>query len=509
MKHFLALPAVLRASLFLVAASHHGFSVHDDLLAFPQYEIQFEEDYVSEQHAQTKLQVQLSNEGEAAYSDDAGADVQAYNAQYGEGRVGEDGGKEDESGNYSYESLVLDGQKYLCSIPRILKQDSSDSGNETAQTKAEEDRELERANDRGWELLQGMQGNCVYFISGWWSYRFCFKGGVKQFHQLPPGRGIQPFPPVEDPGVEAYMLGQFKDSNKDARDRPVGDDGSGDGSLNVGRSRETHHSAIGELVQRGETRYLVQKLEGGTVCDLTGKDRKIEIQFHCNPNTPDRISLIKETSTCTYLMIIQTPRLCSDVAFLPPQRDQPNRISCRPILGSSEDIQQYEQDLQQIKKEDEEAEIWLEHNDAAQAFGVEFGKTAPLVVGGIEIGGHRVVPEDSQIEKSAIVGGGKETYVDTIANSAGKVLSPEKLKELGLINEEDVQKLRKQLEEVAKGATWKLDVIDTPRGREYRGIIGDDDDKDEDSVDGRKEKAEGAEKVKKGKKQKDTYRKEL
>ena len=41
-----------------------------------------------------------------------------------------------------------------------------------------------------------------------------------------------------------------------------------------------HHSSGsgGELVQRGENRYLVQRLGGGTKCDLTGKERKTEVQ---------------------------------------------------------------------------------------------------------------------------------------------------------------------------------------------------------------------------------------
>ena len=53
MKHFWALPAVLRPALVL--ASQHAFSVQDDLLAFPQYEVHFSEDYVSEEQAQLHI----------------------------------------------------------------------------------------------------------------------------------------------------------------------------------------------------------------------------------------------------------------------------------------------------------------------------------------------------------------------------------------------------------------------------------------------------------------------
>lgn len=33
-----------------------------------------------------------------------------------------------------------------------------------------------------------------------------------------------------------------------------------------------------ELQANGELKYLVQKLAGGTLCDITGKDRRIELQ---------------------------------------------------------------------------------------------------------------------------------------------------------------------------------------------------------------------------------------
>jgi protein OS-9 len=56
------------------------------------------------------------------------------------------------------------------------------------------------------------------------------------------------------------------------------------------------------------------------------------------------------------------------------------------------------------------------------------------------------------------------------------MLSKEDLKRLGLPDMEAVEKLRKELEKYAKGEQWKLDVVDTPAGREYRAIVGSDDD---------------------------------
>ena len=54
-----------------------------------------------------------------------------------------------------------------------------------------------------------------------------------------------------------------------------GEQWKGEGALEVSRRKSAE---TGELVERGESRYLVQRLEGGTVCDLTGKPRRVEVQ---------------------------------------------------------------------------------------------------------------------------------------------------------------------------------------------------------------------------------------
>ena len=95
-------------------------------------------------------------------------------------------------GKETYETMWLHDQEYLCSIPIIEPPPKNETSE--AEAIAEEKKELARATDRGWELLQDLgAGNCLYFISGWWSYSFCYSEGVTQFHQTPPqpGRSLQ------------------------------------------------------------------------------------------------------------------------------------------------------------------------------------------------------------------------------------------------------------------------------------------------------------------------------
>ena len=90
----------------------------------------------------------------------------------------------------------------------------------------------------------------------------------------------------------------------------------------------------------GEQRYLVQKMGGGTWCELIKKNRRIEVQFQCDPSGGDRVAWIKETSTCSYLIVIHTPKLCNDLAFVPVKRvgegEGVHEIVCQKVAEREE-----------------------------------------------------------------------------------------------------------------------------------------------------------------------------
>lgn len=463
-----------------------------------QFEVTFSDDHVSEFQAQSRIasntpvNPDVIKDHESGFSDLATAD----NAKSDSPSHGKR-----EKERVEYDILTLQDQRYLCRIPQV-EAPTKDATNDTL-SRQDEEKELARANERGWELLQGMQGNCIYFYSGWWSYRYCHGQGVKQFHQLPPSLGIPTYPPVEDPNVHPFILGQL-----DTGEAAEGEKGLQNGD----KQKKTLEAskAVGTLETRGDQRYLVQRLSGGTECDLTGRERRIEVQvrdpcylcprstyaniefqFHCNPATSDRISLIKEVATCAYLMVIQTPRLCNDVAFMPPQVDSPNPITCSPIL-SHDEVPAYEAEVADAKAHAEIVE------QIANPFGhpEEDNKhtaagAAPTVVGGYTLGAHAYIPSTHTLEKSTIVGGGKETFIETIADSLGKTLTAETLKKYGLGDAKDVENLKKELEKIAKGKGWKLDVFDTPRGREYRGVVEDADEEEGKGKQGGEEKRDG------------------
>jgi len=364
-----------------------------------------------------------------------------------------------ESSIDSYESMVLHGKPYLCAIPHV----EIAQKNETtiAQSKAEEEAELARATDRGWELLKEMEGNCMFYISGWWSYSFCYNTNVKQFHQLPPGQGAPIFPPIEDPATPSYVLGKFPTDMIFPPSKQVSDGSSTN-------SNPSEKSSITSLQAKGEVRYLVQKLSGGTTCDLTGRPRKIEIQFHCHPQSADRIAWIKEISTCSYLMVVYTPRLCNDAAFLPPRENRANPITCREVVAEP-DIPDW-----QARR-------------AADLAGKLVNSGTPSgrpIVGGIEVGAmNHVGKEGQRLEPPANIqsGSGGNGKVELLAKQdpkekGGKVqrVSDEELKRMGL-EPALVEGARRELAEVAGGKGWKLEVFDGVEGRELRGVVEGED----------------------------------
>jgi protein OS-9 len=190
----------------------------------------------------------------------------------------------DDALEQTYEAVVLHGQRYLCSIPVIPEEIPQNDTTSAEEAKAEEEKELIRAADRGWELLEGMKGNCIYYVSGWWSYSFCYKDEVKQFHQLPQSRGVPHYPPVEDTSVHSFVLGRYPKEEKNKKAGAHKTLGSEQGSKEAfddegnATDEEEKGLEISRLETKGSSRYMVQRLSDGTECDLTGKPRKIDVQ---------------------------------------------------------------------------------------------------------------------------------------------------------------------------------------------------------------------------------------
>ena len=435
-----------------------------------QYEIVFSDSYISDEEAESSLAYSSSSlsahiKATSVAASTATSEVTAELSTRPPGAddtIGSSAGSDFMDVPESYEYMVLDSLPYLCSIPQVNKQKNESA---TSSSKGDEEKELARATDRGWELLKDMEGNCMYFVSGWWSYAFCYNKEVKQFHALPPGRAGTPiFPPTEDESVPSFVLGHFQDPRQSTKQVEGGSKG--------GKRIEQKTGAETTQIQtKGDMRYMVQKLGGGSTCDITGRPRKIEVQFHCHPQSADRIGWIKEVSTCAYLMVIYTPRLCNDVAFLPPKEHKAHQIICREIV-SEDGIAAWKA----RKAADTERKL-IGTKEAATS--------ARPVVGGIEVGGMKQVGQNGKRIDPPKVFDPTETHTEVVAKfdpkeGGGKVqkLSAQDLKNLEL-NPTAVQQMQEELQKMANNKAWRLEIVENGAGmRELRGILEDDDEEE-------------------------------
>lgn len=284
------------------------------------------------------------------------------------------------------------------------------------------------------------------------------------------------FPPVEDPTVPSYVLGKF--GERKINSHRVGMGGStpgGEGEKEAGLGMEDRSGATTQVQAKGtaSSRYLSQKLSGGTTCDLTGAPRRVEVQFHCYPQSTDKIGWIKEVSTCSYLMVVYTPKLCDDVAFLPPREEKAEPIVCKEVVREAE-VREWE-----ARKLNEMGRKGIGASKDREP-------ERPMV-GGIEVGGMKMVgKEGRRLEVPQMMQPGSHGHnmpptgpghTELLAKrdpkqEGGKVqrVSDEDLRKMGL-DAKAVDVARRQIEQVAEGKGWRLEVSDGPNGKELKGVV--------------------------------------
>ncbi|KJZ77126.1 Protein OS-9-like protein [Hirsutella minnesotensis 3608] len=462
----------LLAAVQLCRARNPGFSIHDDLLAFPQYEVVFSDKLIS------------SNDANALIQD--GSRHPTYSADFSQPTAGdareaaadEADGATDAPLSYTYEVMNMPPQRYLCSIP-IIKPSPPENQTANELAKAEEARELSRAAQKGWALLANLEDSCLYYMSGWWSYSFCKNREIVQFHALSASANGQP--PRKDPHTSEFVLGKVPMIPATAEHHTQ-------------RASSDSSSTPAELQVKGDQRYLVQKLEGGTVCDLTGRERTVEVQYHCVPNIKsDRIGWIKEVTICAYVMVVNTPSLCNDVAFLPPEETKANPISCQLISDGDGAAIPLLESAQSATKDVAAA---AESSEASA--GKDKSEKSEITIGGVVIGARKVLSTADEAGKPPVKlapprgfwagqGIGDDGLVEVIVRAAskedgGKVEAPsaEELKNLD-IDPEVLEEMKEKLAQMAGDAGWQLEIVEMNGGRfrELRGTVDDGEEGDQ------------------------------
>jgi protein OS-9 len=172
-------------------------------------------------------------------------------------------------------------------------------------------------------------------------------------------------------------------------------------------------------------------------------------------------------------MVIYTPRLCDDVAFLPPQQDEVHNIECREILMPDE------------VTEWEAVKEWYAVNQLADAAAdADAAQPELQIVGGIEVGGRKLVGmEGKQIEKGRVASAGEERVEVVAKRENGEIrkISKQVLKKYDL-DPEKVEDMKKLLDEQADGKDWTLEIVETNGVIMFQGKLAEDEDWGDDSA---------------------------
>ncbi|GAA5858491.1 hypothetical protein JCM8547_007330 [Rhodosporidiobolus lusitaniae] len=222
------------------------------------------------------------------------------------------------------------GQAFLCTVPAV-----TDEASRKADEQAEEDalaraEERERGVQHGLALLEPMKQGCLFQRQGWFTYSFCYGREIRQYHEIRVAGSVGP---SEDPHADSYTLGVAPETAALTAGPKYGS-----GSPELAKSDSYIPSKLGGGDGAGWDeggKYLVQTWSDGTICDKTGTPRMVEVQYHCSTQTLDRIALIRETSICRYVLLIHTPRLCSEPLFIEGQLKQQApaaTIECQPVV---------------------------------------------------------------------------------------------------------------------------------------------------------------------------------
>ncbi|KAF8567370.1 hypothetical protein P879_10862 [Paragonimus westermani] len=147
-------------------------------------------------------------------------------------------------------------------------------------------------------LLSKLDGSdCLHLCwlqhRGWWTYELCYKRHILQYREENKRR------------ISEILLGRFdSETNWDVPDRNLTD----------------------------EPFFHSEHYVNGSICDITFKQRRVEVRYSCGEDDYFGISNVEEVETCVYRMDVSAPTLCSHPSFAArvPLKVEP--ILCVPVV---------------------------------------------------------------------------------------------------------------------------------------------------------------------------------
>lgn len=198
---------------------------------------------------------------------------------------------------------------YLCDIKEPSQFNSLQDNNAT-QLALQKSAAIDAVRAFNWKH----RADCIYRELGYWSYRACFSQDFTQFHYTGDRQKVHESLET-DTSIPAHRLGYMKDSTKQSEYEFVKlPDGS---------------------------RYLSQLVHNGSMCDLTGRDRSVFVQYKCNPaHKVPVIATVEELKTCQYRLVIAGAELCEYDVLQPKNYVAEANITCQPVRPNDAELKE-------------------------------------------------------------------------------------------------------------------------------------------------------------------------
>ncbi|KAG9067824.1 Protein OS-9 [Linnemannia hyalina] len=313
--------ATIGAVVLLDIPHTEAFSVnfvYNDLLAHPQYDVQFLEEVVPASSVASRSSTHRRQQRQAQ-------------AQIGMKKSETQDQEQQEETTRESPSIVVmtdaDGMRWSCMIPPKMVHEIKAPPELTPQEIKEEER---RSVQRGLELLDHLSRHCLLMKRDFWTYEYCHKRWIRQYHAVHSNGQWVP-----DTPENTYVLAMYQSEENNNNNQAHPDNEAALQQRSPSSSITESTVTTTELEVSNERKYLVQRWDNGDLCDLTGQPRKVEVQFQCAP-FDDRIQVVTEPSTCNYIMVINSPNLCKDTAFESVPTPEANKIECRRIVSDEQ-----------------------------------------------------------------------------------------------------------------------------------------------------------------------------
>lgn len=240
----------------------------------------------------------------------------------------------------AFEILNVNGEiedLYLCYVPFYSKIEEDEVNNNSSHLN--DDRIKSAAISKISSTFSTK--HCIYFntlsTGSYWTFGYCFGDKIIQFHE-----DLSHYIATKEHKAEypdyVYVLGRFNGS-EDSETSFENQSKWNQSMLRVEEFEMADDSTDTISITKGKPSHsqkmLKHTLQGGSICDLTGAPRSIDVIYKCDPQYRDVVMLINfvEIKTCQYQMVLNIPRLCQIDEFEPTdKRDEIIDIDCRLII---------------------------------------------------------------------------------------------------------------------------------------------------------------------------------